>query len=84
MNKSSDPIRVAVVDDDAGLRDTLHTMLSRTPELECVGAYPTGESALAELPERAPAVVLMDIHLPGMSGVDACACLRSVCPEHRS
>ena len=81
MNKSSDPIRVAIVEDDAGLRQTLETMLSRAPELKCVGAYPTGEIALAEMPGCTPTVVLMDIHLPGMSGVECVRRLKERLPK---
>ena len=69
MSKPND-IRVAIVEDDQGLRQTLETLLGRLSGVQCVGAYPNGESALEGIPECAPAVVLMDIHLPGMNGVE--------------
>ena len=79
MSKPND-IRVAIVEDDQGLRQTLETLLGRLSGVQCVGAYPNGESALEGIPECAPAVVLMDIHLPGMNGVECARQLKERLP----
>jgi DNA-binding NarL/FixJ family response regulator len=78
---SARPIRVAVVEDDDALRDSLEALLSRHGGFACVGAFPDAASALAALPGLAPEVVLMDIHLPDRSGIECVAELRSRCPS---
>jgi DNA-binding NarL/FixJ family response regulator len=75
------PIKVAIVEDDAALRRTMTDILRRAPECECVGAYPSGEEALREIPEQTPQVVLMDIDLPGMDGVECVRRLADVRPQ---
>jgi len=64
-------IKVAIVEDDARVRASLEEILRRGPGCRCVGAFPDAETALRELPALAPQVVLMDINLPGMDGVEA-------------
>src|SRR6185437_14430831 len=72
----STPISVAIVEDNRGTREGLVELLGRAPNLKCVGSYGSGEEALRELPTRQPKVVLMDINLPGMSGVECVARLK--------
>lgn len=72
---------VAVVEDNAGLRRSLERLLRRAPGLRCVGAWADGESALAHVADLQPDVVLMDIHLPGMSGIECTAALKRACPR---
>jgi DNA-binding NarL/FixJ family response regulator len=67
---STTPIRVAVVEDQGGLRDSLKKALTGVPGITCVAACANAEQALEELPDLQPQVVLMDINLPGMSGVE--------------
>ena len=62
------PISIAIVEDVRGTREHLTELLKRSPGLQCVGAFASGEEALRELPALAPNVVLMDINLPGMNG----------------
>lgn len=69
------PLKVALVEDDPRWRASLESLLRETDGMECVGSYATGEDAVKELPKRHPQVVLMDINLPGMSGVE---CLRQL------
>lgn len=73
-------IRVAVVEDNATLRRNLDRWLARTPGFECVAACESGETALETIPREVPDVVLMDIHMPGMSGVECTARLKPVLP----
>jgi DNA-binding NarL/FixJ family response regulator len=64
-------IAVAIVEDDAQARKILAGWISRAAGFRLVGEWGDAESALEKLVERDPNVVLMDINLPGMSGVDA-------------
>jgi DNA-binding NarL/FixJ family response regulator len=75
MNKT-----VAVVEDDAGLRQQLVQILNAAPDIRCVGAFITGEEALKQIPALGPDVVLMDIRLPGMSGIECVAALKRLAP----
>ncbi len=76
-------ISVALVEDNAGLRHSLGLLLAEAPGLRWVGAFADAEEALRELPRRTPDVVLMDINLPGMSGIDCTRRLREVLPSAR-
>ncbi len=69
---------VVVVEDDRGLREQLVAILRSAKDIRCVGAYATGEEALAKVPGQNPDVVLMDIGLPGMSGIECVAQLKKM------
>jgi DNA-binding NarL/FixJ family response regulator len=73
-------LKVAIVEDDPRWRESLESLLRETEGLECVGSYGTGEDAVKDLPKRGSQVVLMDINLPGMSGVECIRQLRAVLP----
>ena len=62
-------VRVAVVEDKLAFRCGLQAFLDLTPGIEWVGMYATAEEALREIPKAAPDVVLMDLNLPGLSGI---------------
>jgi DNA-binding NarL/FixJ family response regulator len=79
--KQGKAITVAVVEDDATTRNSLVELLRRTRGFRCVYAGASGEDALAQLPKLQPEVVLMDIHLPGMSGVECAGRLKDLLPE---
>jgi DNA-binding NarL/FixJ family response regulator len=64
------PISVTIVEDDARVRRALAGIVRTAADCDCVGEYATGEAALAGLPARQPQVVLMDIDLPGMNGIE--------------
>lgn len=64
-------IRVLLVDDHRMLRQGLVELLSRDPGLEVVGEAADGEEALRQAPLLNPDVVLMDVNMPGMGGVEA-------------
>jgi len=67
-----------LVEDREDIRAQLAHTLGRSPSLHLMRAYPDGESALADLPSRRPDVVLMDINLPGLDGVE---CVRRLKPK---
>lgn len=70
-------ISVSIVEDDAGVRSSLAKLIDSSPGFRCLTQHPTGESALQELPRANPDVILMDINLPGLSGVE---CVRKLKP----
>jgi len=73
-------INVSIVEDDAKLRATLERYLAAQPGFRCVSAYPNAEAAVSGLPEARPDVVLMDINLPGMNGIECVSRLRKELP----
>ena len=74
------PVTVAIVEDNADLRGTLARVINRAPGHQCVGQYGDAESALEGLPKDKPQVVLMDINLPGMNGVECVRRLKQLAP----
>lgn len=64
-------IRVLIVDDQSLIRVGIQTLLSRKPDIEVVGEASNGEDALRQIEALDPDVVLMDIRMPGMDGVEA-------------
>jgi len=74
-------IKVSIVDDDDGIRSSLASLIRRAPALKLMGDYADAETALRELPRKEPDVVLMDINLPGMNGVECVRQLKSALPK---
>lgn len=74
-------IRVAIVEDDRAVRENLALLIGDAVGFSCVGACPSAEEAIKLLPSVAPEVVLMDIHLPGRSGIECVARLREWAPR---
>jgi DNA-binding NarL/FixJ family response regulator len=72
--------RIAIVEDNATLRQYLADLLAETAGHECVCACASAEEALVKIPPLRPDVVLMDIHLPGESGIVCTARLRETLP----
>jgi DNA-binding NarL/FixJ family response regulator len=70
------PIKVAIIEDSRGTRESLKELLGRAPGLQCVGAHATGEDALKLLPAEEPDVLLVDINLPGISGIECVSRLK--------
>ena len=72
---------VALVEDNPTVRQTLTEWINDAPGYRCVCACATGKEAMAEIPNRNPDVVLMDIHLPGESGIACTARLKEILPK---
>ncbi len=74
-------ITVSIVEDNDQLRSTLARVLNRSDGFQCVSNYPNAEEALKDLPKAHPDVVLMDINLPGINGVECVRQLKQTLPE---
>ncbi|WP_428342406.1 response regulator [Mycobacterium sp.] len=74
-------VRVWVVDDQAGFRLATAETVSATAGFALAGDYETGESAIDLIPEGSAGIVLMDIHMPGMGGIEATRRLRVAHPD---
>jgi DNA-binding NarL/FixJ family response regulator len=79
--KRMNPIRICMVEDDARLQSLMARWLRQEQELELVTVYSDAESALAGIPEDRPDVVLMDINLPGLNGIECVGQLKPLLPN---
>lgn len=75
------PIKVSIVDDNDQIREGLSVLINGSAGFQCVATYPTAENALKYLPAHKPDVVLMDIQLPGMSGIECVRDLKKLLPD---
>jgi DNA-binding NarL/FixJ family response regulator len=73
-------ITVSIVEDNEQLRATLARMIGRTEGFQCLGQHASAEAALEAIPSERPNVVLMDINLPGMNGVECVRKLKQILP----
>jgi DNA-binding NarL/FixJ family response regulator len=78
-----EPITVLIADDHQFFRDGVRALLASQPDMECVGEATTGEEAIRLSAEVQPDVVLMDVQMPGMSGVEATRLIVSSSPQIR-
>jgi DNA-binding NarL/FixJ family response regulator len=76
-----EPIRVLIADDHPLFRDGLRTLLSAMPETEVVGEVATGEEAIAQATTLQPDVILMDLHMPGLNGIEATRAISHTSPH---
>jgi DNA-binding NarL/FixJ family response regulator len=74
-------IKVSLVEDDEGIRSSLATLIRRAPGLQVIGEFGDATSAIKQIPQQTPDVVLMDINLPDMKGFDCVRQLKSSCPQ---
>lgn len=74
-------ITVSIVDDEAKLRQSIETFVNGAPGFKCVSSYGSAEAALKDLPVKKPDVVLMDINMGGMSGIECVEKLKTQFPE---
>jgi DNA-binding NarL/FixJ family response regulator len=77
---SQGSIGICVVEDDGGFRSGLERLLGRTHDFRCLGSFASGEAGLQSIPEIKPDVVLMDLNLPGMNGVECVRKLKAFLP----
>jgi DNA-binding NarL/FixJ family response regulator len=75
------PIRVCIVEDNRDIRQALEQILELSTGVEWAGSYSSGEDALVGIPLTAPQVVLMDIHLGGVDGIECVRVLKRRHPE---
>jgi DNA-binding NarL/FixJ family response regulator len=75
------PITTLVVDDQEAFRDVMREVVSATPGFALVGEAASGEAALAAVGELAPQLVLMDVRMPGIGGIEATRALSRGRPE---
>ncbi|MBW5445490.1 response regulator [Cohnella sp. CFH 77786] len=80
---TAETIRVLIADDHPLFRQGVQTMLEMTEDLHCVGEATTGEEAVKLAQELEPDVILMDIRMPGLSGMEAAQRIRAAYPEIR-
>jgi len=76
-----EPIKVAIIDDDQDYRSLMTRALDQSPELESVGSFSGGVEAVKAILSSASEVVLTDVRMPGMSGMECARQLRNVGPH---
>jgi DNA-binding NarL/FixJ family response regulator len=77
----NDGIKVAIVEDDDTIRQGYEFLISNTTGYQVVGAYPSAEDAIKRIGDTAAEVILLDIELPGMSGIEAIPKLKRLLPD---
>jgi len=81
MSAKTEITDIAIVEDNSALGNSLRKVVESDSSLRCIGVWATAEDALKKIDAFRPHVVLMDINLPGMSGIDATARLKQFLPE---
>jgi DNA-binding NarL/FixJ family response regulator len=79
--QSGEPIKVAIIEDERDIRDGLGMLINYTDGFTCVGKYGSMEEALASIRHRTPDVILSDIGLPGMNGIEGVRLIKEKYPE---
>ncbi|MGZ3924706.1 MAG: response regulator [Flavisolibacter sp.] len=74
-------IAVSIVEDMKDVRESLQRMIGSADGFLCLSTYCNAEEALIELPQLNPDIVLMDINLPGMNGIECIKKVKAVCPQ---
>jgi len=77
----NDPIRVVIIEDLREVREGLAALINGSSGFQCAASYRTMEDALRGIPENRPHVILTDIGLPGMSGIEGARVLRDRMPD---
>jgi DNA-binding NarL/FixJ family response regulator len=74
------PLTVAIVEDLRDVRESIAALISSSDGFACLGLFENAEDATEAIPGLSPDVVLMDIHLPGNSGIECIRSLKPLCP----
>jgi DNA-binding NarL/FixJ family response regulator len=74
-------IAVSIVEDIQDIRESLHQLIKTSDYFLCLSAYSNAEDALKDLPAVKPDIVLMDINLPGMNGIECIRRVKTACPQ---
>ena len=74
-------VSVSIIEDDPSIRQILADWVSNAKEFRCASTHDSAESALAKLPQENPQIVLVDINLPGQSGIECVRRLKSTLPK---
>src|SRR5438034_7951201 len=74
-------VGVAIVDDDENFQFFVREILDQTREFHCVGSYSNGEAAVIGIPQSGAQVVIMDVKMPGMSGIECTRRLKALLPH---
>ena len=75
------PIKVSIIEDDDWIRENLAAQIGQTEGFACAGSYRSGEEALSHIASNIPDVVLMDINLPKMNGIECVRVLKTLIPS---
>jgi len=78
---SNEPLRILLVDDHPLVRNGLRALLSSVTDMMVVGEAASGEEAIAQVGELQPDIILMDLHMPGLNGVEATRCIVQIHPH---
>ena len=75
------PITVAIVEDDRRVRESLTVLINGTENIRCISSHSSAEEAIEHIVYKKPDVVLMDINLPGMTGIECVRKLKAQLPQ---
>lgn len=73
-------VKIMIVEDDSAFRNAFKIIIGQHPQMACIAAFKDGETALSNLPKTLPDLVLMDMQLPGISGIECIAALKKMHP----
>jgi DNA-binding NarL/FixJ family response regulator len=76
-------LSIAIVEDDTLTRENLSRLVGEAADFRCVAVYASAEEALQQIPRQPPDVVLMDLNLPGLSGIECVRRLRKLLPQQQ-
>lgn len=79
--EQKEPIHVVIIEDDETIRNGFTYLINASPSYKVINAYPNAEKAIAQLAADKPHVILLDIELPGMKGIDAIPKIKQLLPK---